>query len=177
MSSTFTLRRYAASLGLILQRSYAPSGALRMPRSYFLGLCLVLPALLQAGQVTIFECRDAQGAKVYQQTPCPEKLVKTHNYRGDSPENIAAAQRLAAQLSAEQRARDAYAELQRRALASAPPPPPPQPEAKVPCPPTRQNPRSKAIWTDDPGLARAIYRELPSETTLKNTGRWPSGCE
>lgn len=135
-------------------------------------LVLAAPSLLNAAPVTIFECKTASGV-TYQQVPCPE-AAKTvaRTYNGDSAQNAAAAQRLAEELQAALQA-DAAEQARNQPRIE---PPRKTAQSKPICPPTRENPGTPSVIYDDPARAYEQYRALPSETYLRNAGRWPEGC-
>lgn len=135
---------------------------------------LVLANWAYAAPVTIFECKTASGV-TYQQTPCPEKAkTVARTYNGDSEQNAAAAQRLAEDLKAAEQAQADAAEQARNQPRVEPPRAAAQ--SKPVCPPTRENPGTPSVIYDDPARAYEQYRALPSETYLRNAGRWPEGC-
>lgn len=145
-----------------------------MFKYFCLSCMLAAPSLLVAAPVTIFECKAASGV-TYQQTPCPEEAkTVARTYNGDTEQNAAAAQRLAEELRAAEQARMSEQEQAREQPSVEPPRETAQ--RKPVCPPTRENPGTPSIIYKDPARAYEQYRALPSETYLRNAGRWPEGC-
>lgn len=143
-----------------------------------LGACTLLWLDIAAAQsrVTVHKCVDANGKLSFQQQPCPPRSqAQTLAVQGDIDPAIAQAARDRAAADAPKAAAPPTNEQVTVAPAQAPRAPP----RPVRCPATRENPGVINVVGTDPwsmAVARTIYNELPSETTLKNSGRWPEGC-
>lgn len=138
-----------------------------------LSCALLLTTTAATARVVVHKCVDAEGRTSFQQQACPPRSkASTLSVEGDIDPAVAAAAR-------ERAAQDAPAPKVAATpppAATAPPaPPPPTPR----CPATRENPGRIPVAGTDPwsmAVARSIYNDLPSETTLKNSGRWPRNC-
>lgn len=146
--------------------------------SFVLLCCLWVlgrPALAQS-RIVVHKCTDAAGQTSFQQQPCPQRSsAERLEVDGDIDPALAQAAR-------ERAAANAPTPKPAATLATQDNPDPaqtrPEPRRPPPCPPTRENPGRIAVGNDPMSLAiaRLQYNELPSETALKNSGRWPRGC-
>ena len=130
-----------------------------------------------ADRITVHRCTASDGGISYQQQPCPANAT-AQPLQVDA--EVSATRRAQAAATAAAVAAAVRQDPPDR-LASAPvdPPPPAAPKPRVRCPRTRENPGPIGVSGTDAwslAIARSIYEELPSETWLKNTGRWPRDC-
>jgi hypothetical protein len=133
-----------------------------------------LTAASAQSRVVVHKCTDADGKLSFQQQPCPPRSQASRlAVEGDIDPAVAQAAR-------ERAAANAPKVSGVRDLTELPQTQSPRPTQRpVRCPATRENPGVINVVGTDPwsmAVARSIYNELPSETTLKNSGRWPKDC-
>lgn len=140
-------------------------------------LALLTCGVAAAGaRVQAHKCVDEGGRIRYQQQPCqPGERAELLQVEGeiDPQRKREADARLAANTPASP-------QKSTEPVAPALPAVPAPARRRVVCPATQEQPGgAPALGTDPWAMAinRDWYARLPSRTTLKNTGRWPEGCE